>query len=136
MYCLFVSLGQQWVNSRYKLETSPSEIIDTKINSLKKMELDVSINPNPPIIGENTLRVEIKNPKTKAKVNNIHVVGEAFYGSKRNHSIAFKLPFTKEGDYEDTIPLEKAGSWRLILKIKLPDDELILRNFYCTVKNS
>lgn len=134
IYCSFISIGQKWVNSRYKLETCPSEVIDTNMDGLKKIKLAVSIDPNPPVTGDNTLRVLIKNVKTEANVRNIFIEGEAFYGSRHNRSVAFKLPFSREGDYEGSFPLVRAGSWRLILKLRMPDNQLILRNFYCTVR--
>ena len=133
LYCFFISMGEKWVNGRYKLENCPSEIIDTNMDGLKKIKLAVSIEPNPPIVGDDTLRVVIKNAKTEGKVGNVSIEGEAFYGSRSYRSVAFKLPFSREGDYEGTFPMVREGSWRLILKFRMPDNQLILRNFYCTV---
>lgn len=47
LYCLFISIDQKWVNSRYKLECCPSEIIDNNMDGLKRIKLAVSIDPNP-----------------------------------------------------------------------------------------
>jgi hypothetical protein len=80
---------------------------------------DIAINRNPPVVGENEIRVEIKDPQGKPVLGAEVLVNYYMPPMPRMPPMNYTVPAPlKDGAYRAVMDLIMAGPWNIVIRAK------------------
>ena len=81
--------------------------------------LDIAINRNPPVLGDNEIRIEIKDPKGKPVLGAEVLVNYYMPPMPRMPPMNYTVPAPlKDGAYRAVMDLIMAGPWNIVIGAK------------------
>lgn len=81
---------------------------------------DVAINRNPPVVGDNDIRIEIKDPQGNAVLGAEVLVNYYMPPMPRMAPMNYTIPAPLKGDaYRAVMDLIMAGPWNIVIRAKV-----------------
>jgi hypothetical protein len=83
---------------------------------------DIAINRNPPVLGDNEIRIEIKDPPGNPVLEAEVLVNYYMPPMPKMAPMNYTVPATLKGkEYRATMDLIMTGPWNIIIRAKLND---------------
>ena len=99
----------------------PCEAADYRVRKTAEgLTFDIAINRNPPVLGENEIRIEIKDPQGGA-VHNAEVVVNYYMPPMPNMApMNYTIPAPLKGrEYRAVMDLIMTGPWNIITRVRI-----------------
>jgi hypothetical protein len=99
----------------------PAEAGDYRVRkNTDGMVFDITINRNPPVLGDNEIRIEIKDPQGNLELDAEVLVNYYMPPMPRMAPMNYTIPAELKGkEYRATMDLIMTGPWNIIVRARL-----------------
>lgn len=99
----------------------PAEAGDYRVRkNTDGMVFDITINRNPPVLGDNEIRIEIKDPQGNPELDAEVLVNYYMPPMPRMAPMNYTIPAELKGkEYRATMDLIMTGPWNIIVRARL-----------------
>jgi len=98
----------------------PCEAADYRVRkNVEGLAFDIAINRNPPVLGDNEIRIEIRDAEGNAVIDAEVLVNYYMPPMPRMAPMNYTIPAPLKGkEYRATMDLIMAGPWNIVIRAK------------------
>jgi hypothetical protein len=98
----------------------PCEAADYRVRkNVEGLAFDIAINRNPPVLGDNEIRIEIRDAEGNAVIDAEVLVNYYMPPMPRMAPMNYTIPAQLKGkEYRATMDLIMAGPWNIVIRAK------------------
>ena len=99
----------------------PCEAADYRVRkNVEGLAFDIAINRNPPVLGDNEIRIEIRDAEGNAVIDAEVLVNYYMPPMPRMAPMNYTIPAQPKGkEYRGTMDLIMAGPWNIVIRARV-----------------